>query len=141
VSALAPLRATGRLAWGVLRLILVVIAVAVFGAGVPLLWVWVGSQLQGGTAPSMSGLGVTLLGIVASYWLLAYLFARIKQRSDPESQRPVRYEWNRSLSAERPQAGRNTHTLEDIAVFATVVVAVACTILFLLVGNPGVPVA
>jgi divalent metal cation (Fe/Co/Zn/Cd) transporter len=124
-----------------MRLLLAAVAVIVFGAGIPLLWVWVGSQLQGGTAPSMSGIGVTLLGLVGSYWLLAYLFAALKQRSSPEAQRPVRYEWNRSLSAERREAGRNTHALEDIAAFATVVVAIVCTIWFVLFGNPGVPVA
>jgi hypothetical protein len=35
---------------------------------------------------------------------------------------------------------RSTHTLEDIAVAATVIVAVICSIWFLLFGSPGTPV-
>jgi hypothetical protein len=140
VSLPAAVGATGHAAWSVVRLILVVVAVVVFGAGIPLLWVWVGSQLQGGTAPSMAGLGAAFLGIVVSYALLAYAFAWIKERTSPEAQRPVRYEWNRSLSAERRQGPRSTHTLEDIAVAATIVVAVICSIWFLLFGSPGTPV-
>jgi divalent metal cation (Fe/Co/Zn/Cd) transporter len=124
----------------VVRLILVAVGIVVFGAGIPFLWVWVGSQLQGGTAPSMSGLGVALFGIVISYALLAWAFAWIKARTSPDGGRSVRYEWNRSLSAERHEAPRNTHALEDIAVSATVIVAVICSIWFVLFGNPGVPV-
>jgi hypothetical protein len=139
MSAPEAVRATGRFIGGALRLILLAVAVVVFGAGVPFLWVWVGSQLQGGTAPSFGGLGVALFGIVVSYAALAYFFAWLKQRSDPDAGKPVRYEWNRSLSAERRQPGRTT-ALEDIAMTATVIVAVVCTIWFLLFGNPGVPV-
>jgi divalent metal cation (Fe/Co/Zn/Cd) transporter len=140
MSLSAPLRATGRAIWSVVRLLLMAVAVVLFGAGIPLLWVWVGSQLQGGTSPSMAGLGAALLGIVGSYGLLAWAFAWIKDRTSSEAQRPVRYEWNRSLSAERRQGPRSTHTLEDIAVAATIVVAVVCSIWFLLFGSPGTPV-
>jgi hypothetical protein len=88
----------------------------------------------------MAGLGAALLGIVGSYGLLAWAFAWIKDRTSSEAQRPVRYEWNRSLSAERRQGPRSTHTLEDIAVAATIVVALVCSIWFLLFGSPGTPV-
>ena len=56
-------RRTGRGIWIVVRWPIAIVAILLFGAGVPYLWVWVGSQLQGGTAPSFSGLGVALLGI------------------------------------------------------------------------------
>jgi hypothetical protein len=134
-----PLAASGHLVLTVIKVLTAFIAIAVFGAGVPLLWVWVGSQLQGGTDPSLSGLGVTLVGIVGSYSALVVGMAWLKERSRDDGDRPVRYAWNRSLSAERQQVGRTT-PLEDIVVAATLVVGVICTGWFLLFGNPGVPV-
>jgi hypothetical protein len=122
------------------RLVLAVVAVILFGAGVPFLWIWIGSQLQGGTSPSLAGLGVALLGIVVTYSLLAMAFAWVKDRLDP-SDDPVRHAWNRSLSAERRTGPAETSSIEDIAAAATLVVAIVCTIWFLLFGDPGVPVA
>lgn len=110
-----------------------------FGVGVPFAWVWVGSQLQGGTAPSFSGLGVTLVGITLSYVLLTVILAWVKERLAPH-ERPVRHDWNRSLSAERMRRGQNTHAIEDLIVSATLVVGIICTVWFFLFGNPGVPV-
>jgi hypothetical protein len=121
------------------KLALAVLAIVAFGAGVPFFWVWLGSQLQGGTAPSLSGLGVALIGITGSYAVLAVFFAWIKERLQP-SQHPVRHDWNRSLSAERIRRGQNTHALEDVVAAATILVGLVCTIWFLLFGNPGVPV-
>lgn len=123
-----------------LRLVLAAVAVIVFGAGVPFLWIWIGSQLQGGTAPSLGGLGVALLGIVLTYALLATVFAWAKERLNP-TEGPTRHAWNRSLSAERKTGPSETSSIEDIAAAATLVVAIVCTIWFLLFGDPGVPVA
>ena len=115
------------------------LAILCFGAGVPFFWVWLGSQFQGGTAPSLSGLGVTLVGITGSYALLAVILAWVKERLQP-STRPTRHDWNRSLSAERLRRGQNTHALEDVVVAVTLLVGLVCTIWFFLFGNPGVPV-
>jgi divalent metal cation (Fe/Co/Zn/Cd) transporter len=123
--------------WSVLRWPLAGIAIIVFGAGVPYLWVWVGSQLQGGTAPSLSGLGVALLGIILSYSLMAFLLAWLKAVVTHDDGKPVRHDWNRSLSAER-RGGPQTHPIEDIVVTATILVGIVCTIWFLLFGDPGV---
>ena len=123
-----------------LRIFVAVIAVVVFGAGVPFVWIWIGSQLQGGTAPSLGGLGVALLGIILSYALLLTIFAWARERLSPTEQ-PVRHAWNRSLSAERKTGPGETSSIEDIAAAATIVVAIVCTIWFLLFGDPGVPVA
>jgi hypothetical protein len=133
-------RATGRVVWSVLRWPLAIVAILVFGAGVPYLWVWVGSQLQGGTAPSFSGLGVALLGIVISYSLLALLLAWLKAVAIHDEGKPVRYAWNRSLSSER-YTGPNTHPIEDIVMTATILVGIVCTAWFLMFGSPGVPVS
>jgi divalent metal cation (Fe/Co/Zn/Cd) transporter len=132
------LRAIGRIVWRLVRWPLAAAGVLFFGAGVPWGWVWVGSQLQGGTKPSMTGLGVALFGIILSYALMAYLLAWIKARVTHQEGRPVRYEWNRSLSAERKGAPV-THPIEDIVMTATILVGIVCTIWFFLFGSPGVP--
>jgi hypothetical protein len=132
---MAPL----RVITGFAKIVLAVIAVVLFGAGIPFLWIWIGSQLQGGTAPSFGGIGVALFGIVGSYALLATVFAWVKDRYAPQ-EGPVRHTWNRSLSAERRTGPSETTPIEDIAAGATVVVAIVCTLWFLLFGDPGVPV-
>ena len=131
-----PVRAVGTL----LRVVVAAVAVVVFGAGIPFAWIWIGSQLQGGTAPSFGGIGVALVGIVISYALLSIAYAWVKQRLDPD-EGPTRHAWNRSLSAERRTGPEETNTIEDIAAAATLVVAVICTLWFLLFGDPGVPIA
>ena len=140
MSAMEAVRSTGRIAWNILRWPLAGIAILLFGAGVPYLWVWVGSQLQGGTAPSFSGLGVALFGIIISYSALAFGLAWIKALAVHDDGKPVRYAWNRSLSAER-HTGPQTHPIEDIVITATILVGIVCTAWFLMFGNPGVPVA
>ena len=126
--------------WLVVRWPLAIAGILLFGAGVPYLWVWVGSQLQGGTAPSFSGLGVALLGIIVSYFLMAYLLAWIKVWVTHDQGAPIRHDWNRSLSAERRTAP-NTHPIEDLVMTATILVGIVCTAWFLLFGSPGVPVS
>ena len=134
MSVVAPLRVIA----GALKVVVAIVAVIVFGAGIPFAWIWIGSQLQGGTAPSFGGLGVALLGIVVSYALLSVAFAWVKDRLAPQ-EGPTRHAWNRSLSAERRTGPSETHSIEDIAAAATLIVAVVCTIWFLLFGDPGVP--
>jgi hypothetical protein len=129
--------AVGRAVWSVARWPLAIIAVIVFGAGVPYLWVWIGSQLQGGTAPSFTGLGVALFGIIISYGLMAYLLAWLKAVVTHDEGKPVRHDWNRSLSAERRQVAQ-THPIEDLVITATILVGIVCTVWFLLFGDPGV---
>jgi hypothetical protein len=136
VTAMAPLRVIA----GLVKVVVAIVAVIVFGAGIPFAWIWIGSQLQGGTAPSFGGLGVALFGIVGSYALLAVAFAWIKDRIAPQ-EGPVHYAWNRSLSAERKTGPARTTPIEDIAAAATLIVAIVCTLWFLLFGDPGVPTA
>ena len=134
------MRAVLRVLWVVVRWPLAIVGVLLFGAGVPYLWVWVGSQLQGGTAPSLSGLGVALLGIIFSYGLMAFLLAWIKAWVTHDPGGPIRHDWNRSLSAER-RGAPNTHPIEDMVMTATILVGIVCTAWFLMFGSPGVPVA
>jgi hypothetical protein len=136
---MGAIRLTTRLITGVARAIAIAVGVVLFGGGVPFAWIWVGSQLQGGTPPSLAGLGVALAGIIVTYWLLAAVFAWIVQRSR-RADEPVRYAWNRSLRDERHRPGQTTHAPEEVVITATILVGIACTIAFFLFGDPGTPV-
>ena len=138
MSELHVVRQTGSILVSIVKWVAAIITIVLFGIGVPLLWIWIGSQLQGGTAPSLGGIGVALLGIVISYAVLAFVLAWIKGRSAPV-EGPVRHDWNRSLSAERRQAPE-THPIEDIIIAATILVGVIATGWFLIAGDPGTPV-
>jgi hypothetical protein len=45
--------------------------------GTPLLWLWVGSQIQGATASLGTALGVMFAGVIASIALVALLLAKL----------------------------------------------------------------
>ena len=104
----------------------------------PYLWVWIGSQLQGGTAPSFGGLGVALFGIIFSYALMAYLLAWLKAVVTHDEGKPVRHDWNRSLSAERRTGPDRPTRSRTSSITATILVGIVCTVWFLLFGDPGV---
>ena len=54
-----------------LVLLIMVIGSLVLWIGTPLLWLWVGSQVQGATSSLGTALGVSFIGVVATIGLLA----------------------------------------------------------------------
>ncbi len=114
--------------------------VALLAGGIPLLWIWVGSQVQGGTTPSATAIATVVTGCMASYGLVALIAAWIKGRNTevPGAARNERYAWNRSLRDERHSAPE-TNFLENILIITTIVVGIVVTVWFFLYGSPGVP--
>jgi hypothetical protein len=49
----------------------------VMWVGTPLLWLWVGSQVQGATASLGTALGVAFIGVIATIALLAGVLAKL----------------------------------------------------------------
>jgi hypothetical protein len=45
--------------------------------GTPLLWLWIGSQIQGATSSLGTALGVSFLGVVATIMVLAGVLAKL----------------------------------------------------------------
>ena len=45
--------------------------------GTPLLWLWIGSQIQGATTSLGTALGVSFIGVVATIMLLAGVLAKL----------------------------------------------------------------
>lgn len=121
------------------RVVAIVIAGIVLAAGPPLLWVWIGSQVQGGPDPSGTAIVTVIAGLVLSYMVIGFVVAWIAGRSGAGDAR-MRYAWNRSMrDEERKPAG--THWLEDAFVAAAILVTIVIAVWFFLYGNPGVPVA
>jgi hypothetical protein len=60
-----------------LVLLIMVIGSLVLWIGTPLLWLWVGSQVQGATESLGTALGVSFIGVVATIALLAALLAKL----------------------------------------------------------------
>ena len=114
--------------------------VALFAAGIPAAWVWVGSQVQGGTEPSATAIATVVTGCMASYGLVALLAAWLKSRGgqDSAAARHERYAWNRSMRDER-KTPRQTNFLENVLIATTITVGIIVTVWFFLYGSPGVP--
>ena len=60
-----------------LVLLIMVIGSLVLWVGTPLLWLWVGSQVQGATSSLGTALGTSFVGVVATIALLALVLAKL----------------------------------------------------------------
>ena len=60
-----------------LVLLIMLIGSLVLWIGTPLLWLWVGSQVQGATSSLGTALGVSFIGVVATIMLLAGILAKL----------------------------------------------------------------
>jgi hypothetical protein len=112
-----------------------VVCAGLFGAGIPIGWLWIASQLQPRGEQGIGGLALLVLvaGTIASFALAGLLLSRVAggRRGD---ERPRRMSWNRSLSdgAARKQ---DLSALEQIMVLTTLLVAAACEIWFALFAH------
>ncbi|HKO27840.1 MAG TPA: hypothetical protein VJU80_10315 [Solirubrobacteraceae bacterium] len=60
-----------------LVLLIMFIGSLVLWIGTPLLWLWVGSQVQGATASLGTALGVSFIGVIVTIMLLAGVLAKL----------------------------------------------------------------
>ena len=112
---------------------LTVVAAVLIGFGVPLAWVWIGSQLQGDSGATTTNFSVAmaiLFGIIATYVLLLYLagivMALFETASRAPQQRP-RSPWMRGMTDTRQvkRPGDTLGNVERIFIVTTVIVTVA----------------
>jgi multisubunit Na+/H+ antiporter MnhC subunit len=127
------------------RLVLTVVGAVAIGFGVPLLWVWIGSAIQGTTGSSSvnsSTAAVMLVGIVFTYMAVLFVAGWAQDRrgggQDQAGGRPVRHPWNRSMRDEPYRPGERKLTpVEGVFVFTAIVVSGAFLAwFFLLAGSP-----
>lgn len=134
-------RLLATLTTGTIRVIGEVVGAALVGAGVPLLWVWIGSIIQGARGATTVEVDTALamiVGIVFTYGLVLFIAAWLQGRSDDTRPPPVRYPWNRSMRDEpyRPGTGKLS-PIEAAFVIAAVVASIAMLIwFFAYAGSP-----
>jgi len=122
------MRAVGQL----ITFIATVVAAAIIGFGVPLAWVWIGSQLQSGSGASTVSFSVAmviLFGIILTYVLLLYLagvvMALFGPREGPGGVQP-RAPWMRGMTDTRQiRRGPTMGGIERLFVVTTMLVTVA----------------
>jgi len=122
------MRAVGQL----ITFVATVVAAVIIGFGVPLAWVWIGSQLQSGSGASTVNFSVAmviLFGIVLTYVLLLYLagivMAFFGSRNGPGPTAP-RAPWMRGMTDTRElRRGSAMGAIERLFVVTTVLVTLA----------------
>jgi hypothetical protein len=104
---------------------LMVVGSFMLWVGAPVFWLWVGSQIQKSSQPSMGPYLVVLVGVVASMILIGKALSKLNRMYSRVlgTRRAVRVRmpWHRSMRGERT-SGRPT-TVLDVVMVATVAVA------------------
>lgn len=122
------------------RLVTVALGIVV-GLGVPIGWIWIGSQIQATTAPSWTALAVVHVGMISTLLAIAALFsflvARDRRRRGPRS----RVDWMRGMTeARRTDSFSDVHPLERIIFLAVFIDIIVFVVWFFAFADPGTPV-
>ena len=134
--------AAGRAVGGMVRAVLTFVAAVIVGFAIPAGWLRVGAEIQansGKGAQTFLAIAIIFVGIVGSYFLIiagAGIVAARRRGEDAEGPAPRRYNWNRSLSAERKKAP-TLNPLESVFVWTAILVGVAYMVwFFFFAGSP-----
>lgn len=130
-------------------LIATVVVAAVVGFGIPLGWVWIGSQVQGGSNSSSLEWSTAMLimfGIIFSYAIVLYIAGWVISRVEPEGEEArrqratARNPWMRGMTdtrAVRPRGADRAWGVETVFVGTTLIVTAAFWLWFIfLAGSP-----
>jgi len=124
------------------RFVLEVAAAALIGAGVPLLWIWIGSLIQssrGAQNVEGSTAAILVIGILATSVVILMIAGAIQARGQRNEERaPTRYPWNRSMRDEPYRPGTQKLTpVEAVFVGTAIVASIAMLIwFFAFAGSP-----
>ncbi len=131
-------RASGRTA----RFFVEIAAAVLIGAGVPLLWIWIGSLIQssrGAQHVEGSTAAIIFVGILATYVIVLMVAGAIQARGEADEERaPVRYPWNRSMRDEPYRPGsQKLSPVEAVFVGTAIVASIGMLIwFFAFAGSP-----
>jgi len=123
------------------RFVIEVIAAIVVGAGVPLLWIWIGSEIQGsrgGQGVEASTAVIMVMGILITYTVVLLVAGAVQGRTQDSRRGPTRYPWMRSMRDEpyRPGEGKLS-PVEAVFVGTAIVASIAMMIWFMaFAGSP-----
>lgn len=124
------------------RFFVEIVAAAFVGIGVPLLWIWIGSQIQssrGAQSVEASTAVIMIVGILVSYTVILIVAGAIQGRNPDRAEgQPTRYPWNRSMRDEPYRPGTSKLTpVEAVFVGTAIVASIAMVVwFFALAGSP-----
>jgi hypothetical protein len=122
-----------RLVW----LLAFLIGTPILGVGVPVVWLWIASRLQGETQKlGFIPLIVLILGLLGTYVLVTFV-AHAVNPAPPDRRAHPRNRWLEPMAADRTP--RTTTNVEGVFVACTMAIAAGVMIFLLLFGHPGVP--
>jgi hypothetical protein len=133
-------RRAGRNLGAKILVVLMIVAALSMWTVIPLGWVWVGSQISNGQAPSGGPYMVVLVGIVVSILIISWILGRLNRvyvhLTGSRTVEPIRPAWLKSLrdsEAPRPYPS----VLETVIVTSVVLAIISVTAwFFLLAGSP-----
>ena len=107
---------------------------------IPLVWLWIGSQLAASQFPSMGPYAVVLIGVIVSIlivaWLLGHMNELYLKLTGSRDVAPIRLGWMKSLR-DSQKTQEPPSVLETVIVGSVVLAAVAMLIwFFTLAGSP-----
>jgi hypothetical protein len=95
------------------------VAALLLWVGIPIGWLWIGSQLVSSSQPSMGPYAVVAIGIVASVVIDAMILSRLNRTyqrvTGTDGQVRLQLPWMKSMRGER-ESGRSTSVLDIILV-------------------------
>ena len=125
------------------RLLLEIAAAVLIGAGVPLLWIWIGSMIssaRGVTRVEAATALVIAIGIIVTYIVVVVIAAAIQARINPQEPGPrtTRHPWLRSMRDEPYRPGTSKLSpVEAVFVGTAIVASIAMMIwFFVFAGSP-----
>ena len=139
----APRKTVGEAPKKAGRFVLEIAAAILIGAGVPLLWIWIGSLIstaRGATTVEASTAIVIAIGIIVTYIVVVLIAATIQARSQPPEPGPrhTRHPWLRSMRDEPYRPGtEKLSPVEAVFVGTAIVASIAMMIwFFAFAGSP-----
>ncbi len=136
---MGPLQALRRGTSTTFTWIMVVTLGALVGIGVPLGWIWVGSQAQNSTAPSGTAFMVVIVGVIFSLLLIGGFLSFFADRS--KQRKRERADWMRGMTEERPHDSlSDVHPLELVIFLAVFIDIIVFLVWFFAFADPGTPV-
>jgi hypothetical protein len=95
------------------------VAALLLWVGIPIGWLWIGSQLVSSSQPSMGPYAVVAIGIIASVVIDAMILSRLNRTyqrvTDTDGQVRIQLPWMKSMRGER-ETPRQTSVLDIILV-------------------------
>lgn len=111
-------------------------------AGIPVLWLFIGSRVVDSTQPSMGPYMLVAVGILASVIIDALIISRLNQTyqriTHSEGKVRIPLPWLRSMRGER-SSGRPTSVLDVILVGTVALAAIAAAVWFFAFAGSSLP--